>query len=72
MLDRYEKSTGWIFADPATKGNGRKAQHISSNREQIGYDMLRLLETFEAHPQVSNMNTYKILFRVFHEQCYTR
>ena len=70
LLDRYEKSTGWIFADPTTKSNGRKAQNISSNREQIGYDMLRLLETFETHPQVSNMNTYKMLFRVFHEQCY--
>lgn len=70
LLERYEKSTGWIFADPVTKTNGRKVQHISSNREQLGWDMLRLLEQFEKHPKVSNMNSYKMLFRVFHEQCY--
>jgi hypothetical protein len=49
--------------------NVRYGKHTCSNKEQIAWDMSRLIERFENHEKLSNMTTFKNLKRVFEEQC---
>jgi hypothetical protein len=65
----YDRKGEWIYdAAPETR-NVRYGDHVCSNREQLGWDMLRLIERFKTHPKLSNMNTFKDMVRIFNEQC---
>ena len=68
MLEHYESHGTWIYGDVKTR-NVRYGSHSCNNHEQLGWDMLRLIERFEKHPKLSNMNTFKDMFRAFSEQC---
>ena len=68
LREHYESQGGWIYGDVKTR-NVRYGNHICNNHEQLGWDMLRLIERFEKHPKLSSMNTFKDMFRVFSEQC---
>ena len=68
VRQRYDGNSNWIFGETKitnTVVNGKQ----STNREQIGWDMLRLIERFGKHPKLAGMNTFKDLVRVFGEQC---
>ncbi len=65
----YEASGDWIYAEKPQLRNVRYGGHVCGNKEQIGWDMLRLIERFEDHPKLSGINTFKDLVRVFNEQC---
>ncbi len=65
----YESQGSWIYkAEPKTR-NVRYGDHVCSNKEQIAWDMSRVIERFENHEKLSNMTTFKNLKRVFEEQC---
>ena len=64
LQEDYEAQSCWIYGDAKAR-NARYGNHICSNHEQLGWDMLRLIERFEKHPKLSNMNTFKDMFRVF-------
>ena len=68
LREHYESQGTWIYGDVKTR-NVRYGQHICNNHEQLGWDMLRLIERFEKHPKLSNMNTFKDMVRIFGEQC---
>ena len=64
----YDCQGDWIYRDITTR-NVRYGDHVCNNKEQIAWDMLRLIEKFEQHPKLSNMNSFKDMVRVFGEQC---
>ena len=68
LRTHYESQGGWIYGDVKIR-NVRYGSHTCNNHEQLGWDMLRLIERFEKHPKLSNMNTFKDMVRVFSEQC---
>lgn len=65
----YEAPGNWIYEAKNRVRNVRYGKHVCSNKEQIGWDMLRLIEQFENHPKLSGINTFKDMVRVFYEQC---
>ncbi len=65
----YEAPGKWIYEAKTRVRNVRYGKHVCSNKEQIGWDMLRLIERFENHPKLSGINTFKDMVRVFNEQC---
>jgi len=64
----YDSQGDWIYREITTR-NVRYGDHVCSNKEQIAWDMLRLIEKFEQHDKLSNMNSFKDMVRVFGEQC---
>ena len=65
----YEAPGKWIYEAKIRVRNVRYGKQVCSNKEQIGWDMLRLIERFENHPKLSGINTFKDMVRVFNEQC---
>ena len=68
LRTHYESQGGWIYGDVKIR-NVRYGSHTCNNHEQLGWDMLRLIERFEKHPKLSNMNTFTDMVRVFSEHC---
>jgi hypothetical protein len=68
LRKEYESKGEWIYAGSKTR-NARHGNHECDNREQLGWDMLRLIERFENHPKLSKINTFKDMVRIFSEQC---
>ena len=64
----YDSQGDWIYREITTR-NVRYGDHVCNNKEQIAWDMLRLIEKFEQHEKLSNMNSFKDMVRVFGEQC---
>ena len=64
----YDSQGDWIYREITTR-NVCYGDHVCSNKEQIAWDMLRLIEKFEQHEKLSNMNSFKDMARVFGEQC---
>jgi len=64
----YESQGNWIYGD-AKGQNLRYGGHVCDNHEQLGWDMLHLIERFGNHPKLSGIATFKDLVRIFNEQC---
>lgn len=64
----YDSQGDWIYRDITTR-NVCYGDHVCSNKEQIAWDMLRLIEKFEQHKKLSNMNSFKNMVQIFGEQC---
>jgi hypothetical protein len=68
LRKEYESKGDWIYTGSKTR-NVRYGTHECDNREQLGWDMLRLIERFENHPKLSRMNSFNDMVRIFSEQC---
>jgi len=65
---RYRSDDGWCFAENSPMRTLHYGNRQATAEEQIGYDMIRLIERFQANPAISNGTKYKLMNRVFGEQ----
>lgn len=68
LRKHYESKGEWIYGKTEPR-NVRYGTHVCENREQVAWDMLRLIEKFEKNTKLSKMNSFKDMVRVFNEQC---
>jgi len=64
LRQRYAPSVHKLFG-----GRGQDAERRRLQRQQVAEDMYALLRRFADHPEHPQRPTYKMLERVFHEQC---
>jgi len=64
LRQRYIPSVHQLFGDRGQDEASRRLQ-----RQQVAEDMQELIRRFADHPQHGQRTTYKMLERVFHEQC---
>ena len=65
----YDGSGKWIYDRKIATRNVRYRGKTYTNKEQVMWDAMKIIERFEAHEKLSKINTFKDLVRVFHEQC---
>jgi len=65
----YDGSGKWVYDKDIADRNVRFRGKTYTNKEQVMWDSAEIIKRFEDHDKLSNMNTYKDLVRVFHEQC---
>jgi len=65
----YDGSGKWVYDEKTATRNVRFRGKIYTNKEQVLWDAAEMIRRFENHEKLSNINTYKDLVRVFHEQC---
>lgn len=64
LRDRYAPSNGKLFADHRKDEEKRKLA-----RQQVAEDMYTLIQRFASDPAHANRSTFRLLEKVFHEQC---
>ncbi len=67
LRQRYAPSVHQLFG-----GRGQDEASRRLQRQQVAEDMYALLRRFADHPEHARRPTYKMLERVFHEQCVVR
>jgi len=67
LRQRYAPSVHQLFG-----GRGQDEASRRLQRQQVAEDMHALLRRFADHPEHTQRTTYKMLERVFHEQCVVR
>jgi len=65
----YDGSGRWVYDKKIATRNVRFRGKTYTNKEQVMWDAAEIIKRFEEHEKLSNINTYKDLVRVFHEQC---
>jgi hypothetical protein len=65
----YDGSGRWVYDKEVATRNVRHRGKTYTNKEQVMWDAMKLIERFENHEKLSKINTFKDLVRVFNEQC---
>ena len=64
----YNSQGNWLHEATMLR-NIRYGAHVCTNKEQVAWDMSFLIEHFSSHEKLVNMNSYKMMYRIFNEQC---
>ena len=64
----YDSQGNWLHEATMIR-NIRYGKHVCTNKEQVAWDMSFLIQRFSSHEKLANMNSYKMLCRIFNEQC---
>ena len=64
LLQRYAPSVHQLFGDTGKDSESRRLL-----RQQVAEDMYSLVRHFAELPEYAGINTYKIMERIFYEQC---
>jgi hypothetical protein len=65
----YDGSGKWVYDKEIATRNVRYRGKTYTNKEQVMWDAMKIIERFENHQKLSKINTFKDLVRVFNEQC---